>query len=108
MALTSTPKSLRGSLLCVLSQEIRNINFFLGAQNGEFCLGASEFMLTRSMCFFCLLVGHVQKGTATGGPGGRDKQRNFDLRPGTVGISPESPGYRSQISIEASLYLGTI
>ena len=39
----SARKSLCGSLFCVLSQEMRHINFFLGAQNGVFWVGAKKF-----------------------------------------------------------------
>ena len=37
---------------CVLSQEMRHINFFLGAQIGVFWVGAKKFMLKKFMCFF--------------------------------------------------------
>ena len=43
--------SLCGSLFCVLSQEMRHINFFLGVQNGVFWVGAKKFMLENFMCF---------------------------------------------------------
>ena len=48
----SPRKSLCGSLFCDLSQEIRHINFFLGAQKGGFWVGAKRFMLEKFMCFF--------------------------------------------------------
>ena len=35
-----------------VSQEIRHINFFLGAQNWGFWVGAKKFMLKKFMCFF--------------------------------------------------------
>ena len=31
---------------------MRHINFFLGAQNGVFWVGAKKFMLKKFMCFF--------------------------------------------------------
>ena len=46
----SPRKSLCGSLFCILSQEMRHINFFLWAQNGVFWVGAKKLML--KMCFF--------------------------------------------------------
>ena len=48
-------KSLCGSLFCVLSKEMRHINFFLGAQDGAFWVGGGGkmFMLKKFMCFFC-------------------------------------------------------
>ena len=39
-------------LFCVLSQEMKHINFFLGAQNGGFWAGAKKFMLKKFMWFF--------------------------------------------------------
>ena len=54
LAQKSPGKSLCGSLFCVLSQEMRHINFLLGAQNGVFCwVGAKKFMLKKFMCFLC-------------------------------------------------------
>ena len=38
-------------LFCVLSQEMRHINFFLGVQNREFWVGDKKFMLKKFMCF---------------------------------------------------------
>ena len=49
-------KSLCGSLFCVFSQEMRHINFFLGAQYGAFWVGAKKFMLKKFMCFVRPLV----------------------------------------------------
>ena len=49
------PKSLCGSLLCVLSQDLRHTNFFLGGPKwGGVCVGAKKFMLKKLkfMCFF--------------------------------------------------------
>ena len=50
-----TPKSPRkklcGSPFCVLSQEMRHIIFFLGAQNGVFWVGVKKFMLKKSCAF---------------------------------------------------------
>ena len=37
-------KKLCGSLFCVLSEEMRHVNFFLGAQNEVFWVGAKKFM----------------------------------------------------------------
>ena len=48
----SSRKSLCGSLFYVLSQEMRHISFFLGAQNGVFWVGTKKFMLKKFMCFF--------------------------------------------------------
>ena len=45
-------KSLCVSLFCVLSQERRDINFFLGAQDWGSWVGAKKFMLKKLMCFF--------------------------------------------------------
>ena len=74
----SPRKSLCGSLFCVLSQEMRHINFFLGAQNGVFWAGAKKFMLKHFMRFFgplellaaiCPKVpeGHHPRGTTVHG-----------------------------------------
>ena len=55
----SPRKSLCGSPFCVLSQEMRHINFFLGAQHKGFRAGAKKFMLKKFICLFCPLT----KGT---------------------------------------------
>ena len=44
-------KSLCGSPFCVLSQEMRHINFFLGVQTGAFRVRGKKFML-KSLCAF--------------------------------------------------------
>ena len=44
---------------------MRHINFFLGAQNGVFRVGAKKFMLKNFMCFFCSLV-HAHSGEIPG------------------------------------------
>ena len=49
-------KSLCGSPFCVLSQEIRLINFYLGAQDGGFRVGAKKLMSKKFMCFFPFLI----------------------------------------------------
>ena len=44
-----------GPFFGVLSQEMRHINFFLGAQNGVFRVGCKKVMLKKLMCSFCSL-----------------------------------------------------
>ena len=55
--------SLSGSFFCVLSQEMRHINFFLGAQNGVFRVGAKKFMLKKFMCLFLSPMESIQYRT---------------------------------------------
>ena len=54
----SPRKSLCGSLFCILSQEMRHINFLGGGgvQNGGFWVGGKKFMLKKFMCFFRPLI----------------------------------------------------
>ena len=47
-----SPKKLMWVPFCVLFQEMRHINSFLGAQNGGIWVGAKEFTLKKFMCFF--------------------------------------------------------
>ena len=54
-------KSLRGSPLHILSQEMRHIDFFLGAENGGFWVGAKKIMLKKFMCFFSVPYGSFLK-----------------------------------------------
>ena len=49
-------KDLCGSLICVLSQEMRHIDFFPGAPKWGFGWGGKKFMLEKSMCVFFPLV----------------------------------------------------
>ena len=52
----SPPKKFMWVPFCILSQELRHINFFRGAQNGAFWVGAKKFMLQKFMRFFGPLV----------------------------------------------------
>ena len=84
-----TPKNVYGSLFCILSQEMRHTNFFLGAQNRVFWVGAKKFTLEMFMCFFCPLLnasrgpehpGHIagtrsELSTPTPSPGRRPPLR---------------------------------
>ena len=46
-------KCLCGSPFCVLSQEVRHINFFLGAQKGAFGGGGRKVHVEKFDVFFC-------------------------------------------------------
>ena len=47
---------------------MRHINFFPGAQNGGFWVGAKKFMLKKFMCFFLSLSLTPREGPAPNDP----------------------------------------
>ena len=60
------PKVYVGPFLCVLSQEMRHIIYFLGVQNGVFWVGPKEFTLKKFMCETCF--GPLFAGSAAKSP----------------------------------------
>ena len=66
-----------GSPFCVLSQEMRHINSFLGAQNGGVRAGAKKSMWKKFMCFFCHPI-----------LGSRTRRRNFRDIPDLIPSKP--------------------
>ena len=84
-------KSLCGSLFCVLFQEMRHINSFLGAQIGVFWVGGEKFMLKNVMCFFSPLTRKASIKSHLLPPTGSPRPQTPLTTPKTVPNAPPPP-----------------